>query len=90
MHMSIGVILVILVVFAQLRFIFRDIAVLKFAEPQDVQVRTFSFVISRFLTADFYTSKLKNIEIHSNIQRKTYKMSKIRMYIQTVVARICI
>nr|XP_033201625.1 P protein-like [Bombus vancouverensis nearcticus] len=37
MHMSIGVILVILVVFAQLRFIFRDIAVLKFAEPRDVQ-----------------------------------------------------
>lgn len=36
-HMSIGVILVVFVVFAQLRFIFRDMAVLKFAEPPDVQ-----------------------------------------------------
>lgn len=38
MHMSIGVILVIIVVFAQLRFIFRDVTVLRFDEPQDVQV----------------------------------------------------
>ncbi|KOC59796.1 P protein [Habropoda laboriosa] len=37
LHMSIGVILVIFVVYAQLRFIFRDIAVLRFDEPQDVQ-----------------------------------------------------
>ncbi|XP_076623101.1 P protein [Colletes latitarsis] len=37
LHMSIGVILVIIVVYAQLRFIFRDVAVLRFDEPQDVQ-----------------------------------------------------
>ncbi|KAK9294919.1 hypothetical protein QLX08_010612 [Tetragonisca angustula] len=36
-HMSIGVVLVIFIVFAQLKFIFRDITVLKFAEPPDVQ-----------------------------------------------------
>lgn len=36
--MSIGVILVLIVVYAQLRFIFRDKAVLSFDEPQDVQV----------------------------------------------------
>ncbi|XP_043519104.1 P protein [Frieseomelitta varia] len=36
-HMSIGVVLVIFIVFAQLKFIFRDIKVLKFAEPPDVQ-----------------------------------------------------
>ncbi|KOX78697.1 P protein [Melipona quadrifasciata] len=35
-HMSIGVVLVIFIVFAQLKFIFRDIKVLKFAEPRDV------------------------------------------------------
>ncbi|XP_043678811.1 P protein isoform X2 [Vespula pensylvanica] len=37
LHMSIGVILVLIVVYAQLRFIFRDKAVLSFDEPQDVQ-----------------------------------------------------
>lgn len=37
LHMSIGVILVLIVVYAQLRFIFRDAAVLRFDEPQDVQ-----------------------------------------------------
>ncbi|XP_015430492.1 PREDICTED: P protein [Dufourea novaeangliae] len=36
-HMSIGVILVIITVYAQLRYIFRDVAVLRFDEPQDVQ-----------------------------------------------------
>lgn len=36
--MSIGVILVVIVVYAQLRFVFRDMAALKFAEPPDVQV----------------------------------------------------
>ncbi|KAM0729096.1 P protein [Formica fusca] len=37
LHMSIGVILVLIVVSAQIRYIFRDIAVLRFNEPQDVQ-----------------------------------------------------
>jgi len=36
--MSIGVILVLVVVSAQIRYIFRDVAVLRFDEPQDVQV----------------------------------------------------
>ncbi|XP_078053556.1 P protein [Augochlora pura] len=36
-HMSIGVILVIIAVYAQLRYIFRDVTVLRFDEPQDVQ-----------------------------------------------------
>lgn len=38
--MSIGVILVLLVVSVQIRYIFRDIAVLRFDEPQDIQVYT--------------------------------------------------
>ncbi|KAL6431151.1 hypothetical protein ACFW04_007103 [Cataglyphis niger] len=37
LHMSIGVIMVLIVVSAQIRYIFRDIAVLRFNEPQDVQ-----------------------------------------------------
>ncbi|XP_076289649.1 P protein [Lasioglossum baleicum] len=37
LHMSIGVILVLIAVYAQLRYIFRDVAVLRFDEPQDVQ-----------------------------------------------------
>lgn len=37
LHMSIGVILVLIVVSAQIRYIFRDVAVLRFNEPQDVQ-----------------------------------------------------
>lgn len=36
--MSIGVVLVLIVVSAQVRYIFRDVAVLRFDEPQDVQV----------------------------------------------------
>ncbi|XP_012270916.1 P protein [Orussus abietinus] len=36
-HMGIGVILVLFVVYAQLRFIFRDVSALRFDEPQDVQ-----------------------------------------------------
>jgi len=38
LHMSIGVILVLIVVSAQFRFLFRNTAVLRFNEPQDVQV----------------------------------------------------
>lgn len=38
LHMSIGVILVLIVVSAQLRYLFRNTAVLRFNEPQDVQV----------------------------------------------------
>ncbi|XP_063987100.1 P protein-like [Diachasmimorpha longicaudata] len=37
LHMSLGVLIVALVVYAQLRFIFRDVSVLGFDEPQDVQ-----------------------------------------------------
>ncbi|KYQ51043.1 P protein [Trachymyrmex zeteki] len=37
LHMSIGVMLVLIVVSAQIRYIFRDITVLRFNEPQDVQ-----------------------------------------------------
>ncbi|XP_015188878.1 PREDICTED: P protein isoform X1 [Polistes dominula] len=37
LHMSIGVILVLFVVYAQMRFIFRDKAVLSFDEPREVQ-----------------------------------------------------
>ncbi|KAL6260959.1 hypothetical protein P5V15_008487 [Pogonomyrmex californicus] len=37
LHMSIGVIMVLIVVTAQIRYIFRDVAVLRFDEPQDVQ-----------------------------------------------------
>ncbi|GAB1867112.1 P protein [Camponotus japonicus] len=37
LHMSIGVILVLVVISAQIRYIFRDIAALRFNEPQDVQ-----------------------------------------------------
>ncbi|XP_031837622.1 P protein isoform X2 [Nomia melanderi] len=36
-HMSIGVILVIIAVYAQLRYIFRDVTALRFDEPQEVQ-----------------------------------------------------
>lgn len=38
--MSIGVILVLIVVTVQVRYIFRDVEVLRFDEPQDVQVCT--------------------------------------------------
>ncbi|XP_018394179.1 PREDICTED: P protein [Cyphomyrmex costatus] len=37
LHMSIGVMLVLIVVSMQIRYIFRDVAVLRFDEPQDVQ-----------------------------------------------------
>ncbi|XP_015586943.1 P protein [Cephus cinctus] len=37
MHMSVGVIMVIIVVSGQFRFIYRNISVLRFDEPQDVQ-----------------------------------------------------
>ncbi|KAI4487019.1 hypothetical protein M0802_012119 [Mischocyttarus mexicanus] len=37
LHMSIGVMLVLIVVYAQMRFIFRDKTVLSFDEPQEVQ-----------------------------------------------------
>ncbi|XP_033212029.1 P protein-like [Belonocnema kinseyi] len=36
-HMGVGVLVVILVVYAQLRFLFRDVACFKFKEPVDVQ-----------------------------------------------------
>ncbi|XP_015122184.1 P protein [Diachasma alloeum] len=37
LHMSLGVLIVLVVVYGQLRFIFRDISVLGFDEPQDIQ-----------------------------------------------------
>lgn len=40
-------ILVVIVVYAQLRFVFRDMAALKFAEPPDVQVYKHIFLCNR-------------------------------------------
>lgn len=37
LHMSVGTAMVLVVVYFQLRFIFRDVSVLGFDEPQDVQ-----------------------------------------------------
>lgn len=52
-------ILVVIVVYAQLRFVFRDMAALKFAEPPDVQVYKHIFLCNRLFRVEKKRKKEK-------------------------------
>ncbi|XP_012217012.1 P protein-like [Linepithema humile] len=66
LHMSIGVILVLIVVSAQFRYIFRDGTVLRFNEPQDVQELRHTIAIWQRAAAS-----LSNYSKDENIVRET-------------------
>ncbi|XP_011686106.1 PREDICTED: P protein [Wasmannia auropunctata] len=65
-HMSIGVIVVLIVVSAQIRYIFRDVAVLRFDEPQDVQELRHTIAIWQRAAAS-----LSNYSKDENLVRET-------------------
>ncbi|TGZ56788.1 P protein [Temnothorax longispinosus] len=66
LHMSIGVVLVLIVVSAQVRYIFRDVAVLRFDEPQDVQELRHTIAIWQRAAAS-----LSNYSKDENLVRET-------------------
>ncbi|EZA62361.1 P protein [Ooceraea biroi] len=66
LHMSIGVILVLIVVSAQFRYLFRNTAVLRFNEPQDVQELRHEIAIWQRAAAS-----LSNYSKDENLVRET-------------------
>lgn len=58
-HMSVGVIMVLIVVYGHFRFIFRDLEVLRFDEPQEVQV--YIVLLFYYLTNKRYPIKSKAV-----------------------------
>ncbi|XP_054005067.1 P protein-like isoform X1 [Hylaeus anthracinus] len=73
-HMSIGVVLVIIVVYAQIRYIFRDVAVLRFDEPQDVQELRHEIVIWQRAAASLSSySKDENL-VRETLLRKVQRL----------------
>ncbi|XP_039303573.1 P protein [Solenopsis invicta] len=66
LHMSVGVVLVLIVVSAQIRYIFRDVTVLRFDEPQDVQELRHTIAIWQRAAAS-----LSNYSKDENLVRET-------------------
>ncbi|KAL0127051.1 hypothetical protein PUN28_005401 [Cardiocondyla obscurior] len=66
LHMSIGVIIVLAVITAQIRYIFRDVTVLRFDEPQDVQELRHTIAIWQRAAAS-----LSNYSKDENLVRET-------------------
>ncbi|XP_076162409.1 P protein isoform X2 [Ptiloglossa arizonensis] len=74
LHMSIGVTFVIIVVYVQLRFIFRDVAVLRFDEPQDVQELRHEIVIWQRAAASLSSySKDENL-VRETLMKKVQRL----------------
>ncbi|CAL7951356.1 unnamed protein product [Xylocopa violacea] len=83
-HMSIGVILVLFLVFAQLRFIFRDMAVLKFDEPPDVQELRHEIAIWQRAAASLSSySKDENLVRETLLKKVQRLLSQLKKKLST-------
>ncbi|KAG5316495.1 P protein, partial [Acromyrmex insinuator] len=79
LHMSIGVILVLIIVSAQIRYIFRDVAVLRFDEPQDVQELRHTIVIWQRAAASLSTySKDENLVRETLLKKVKRLLSQLK------------
>ncbi|KAG7208414.1 hypothetical protein KM043_014646 [Ampulex compressa] len=84
LHMSIGVILVIIVVYGQLRFIFRDVAVLRFDEPQDVQELRHEIAIWQRAAASLSSySKDENLVRETLLKKVQRLLSQLKKKLMT-------
>ncbi|XP_076244373.1 P protein [Calliopsis andreniformis] len=84
LHMSIGVILVLIVVYAQLRFIFRDITVLRFDEPQDVQELRHEIAIWQRAAASLSSySKDENLVRETLMKKVQRLLSRLKKKLMT-------
>ncbi|KAK2576947.1 hypothetical protein KPH14_005560 [Odynerus spinipes] len=84
LHMSIGVILVLIVVYAQLRFIFRDVAVLRFDEPQDVQELRHEIAIWQRAAASLSSySKDENLVRETLLKKVKRLLSQLKKKLMT-------
>ncbi|XP_016915306.2 P protein-like isoform X1 [Apis cerana] len=83
-HMSIGVILVVIVVYAQLRFVFRDMAALKFAEPPDVQELRHEIAIWQRAAASLSSySKDENLVRETLLKKVQRLLSQLKKKLMT-------
>ncbi|KAG5330208.1 P protein, partial [Acromyrmex heyeri] len=79
LHMSIGVILVLIIVSAQIRYIFRDVAVLRFDEPQDVQELRHTIAIWQRAAASLSTySKDENLVRETLLKKVKRLLSQLK------------
>ncbi|KYN37724.1 P protein [Trachymyrmex septentrionalis] len=79
LHMSIGVMLVLIVVSAQIRYIFRDVAVLRFDEPQDVQELRHTIAIWQRAAASLSTySKDENLVRETLLKKVKRLLSQLK------------
>ncbi|XP_011869855.1 PREDICTED: P protein isoform X2 [Vollenhovia emeryi] len=79
LHMSIGVILVLIVVSAQVRYIFRDVTVLRFDEPQDVQELRHTIAIWQRAAASLSTySKDENLVRETLLKKVQRLLSQLK------------
>ena len=84
MHMSIGVILVIIVAYVQLRFIFRDVDVLRFDEPPDVQELRHEIAIWQRAAASLSSySKDENLVRETLLKKVQRLLSQLKRKIVT-------
>ena len=83
-HMSIGIILVLIVVYAQLRFIFRDVSVLRFDEPQDVQELRHEIAIWQRAAASLSSySKDENLVRETLLKKVQRLLSQLKKKLMT-------
>ncbi|XP_032665122.1 P protein [Odontomachus brunneus] len=79
LHMSIGVILVLIVVTAQFRFIYRDVAVLRFDVPQDVQELRHEIAIWQRAAASLSSySKDENVVRETLLKKAQRLLSRLK------------
>ncbi|XP_066583327.1 P protein isoform X2 [Prorops nasuta] len=84
LHMGIGVFLVLIVVYAQLRFVFRDVAVLRFDEPQDVQELRHEIAIWQRAAASLSSySKDENLVRETLLKKVRRLFSQLKMKLMT-------
>lgn len=83
-HMSIGIILVLIVVYAQVRFIFRDVSVLRFDEPQDVQELRHEIAIWQRAAASLSSySKDENLVRETLLKKVQRLLSQLKKKLMT-------
>ncbi|XP_011153269.1 P protein [Harpegnathos saltator] len=79
LHMSIGVILVLIIVTAQFRFIYRDVAVLRFDVPQDVQELRHEIAIWQRAAASLSSySKDENVVRETLLKKAQRLLSRLK------------
>ncbi|XP_043286804.1 P protein [Venturia canescens] len=77
LHMGTGVVIVLAVVYAQLRFIFRDVSVLTFDEPQDVQELRHEIAVWQRAACSLSSySKEENL-VRSTLVKKIHRLSAL-------------